>query len=169
MNEDVKFASAITTVARPSTSFEVKPRPLDVKSAARRKTVKMFRYFLKALDAELHLYNSGTTQNEFTMLCFLYTRRAVRAIRDEPPTTASQACVVTVLDMVTAWDEWLSRQQFSHPLLGLHETLGRMVKGALKGWRTYWIKLQLSDTPLASLDKTVSSAPLVEEGEEKDG
>lgn len=158
MSEHPVLVGSATTVIKSTT-------PVENKGTARRRTIKMFRHFLKALDAELHLYNWGTTQNEFSMLCFLYIRRAVRAVRDEPPNIASQACVVAVLDLVTAWDDWISRQRFSQPLLMLHETLGRMVKGALKGWRTYWIRLQLSDTPVASLNNA-SSTLKVDEGDE---
>lgn len=113
---------------------------------ARASTIKAFRRFLDALDTELACYNHSSVENEFTAICFRYLRKAVRALRDDPK-NSQQITVFTVLDLVTAWDEWTERQtgqqRMSRPMSTLHATLSSCTKQALKAWRLYWIQLQL--------------------------
>jgi hypothetical protein len=128
----------------------VPPAPIqskyEVKAAARRKTIKTFRRFLDALELELDLYQCGPRSDELAIICFKYLRKAARTFRDEPK-RANEMAVATILDLTAAWDNYMERQKFTPPLRRFHETLARMVKGALKGWRTYQVQLQLPDSP----------------------
>src|SRR5262249_14697526 len=120
----------------------------DQRIIHRAATVKAFRRFLDTLDEEISCYNVSSNQNEFSNICFKYIRKAVRSLRDDQKST-QQIAVFTVLDLTTAWSEYINRQfaqrKMSRAKYTMHNTFCNSVRGMLNGWRLFWVQTQMPE------------------------